>query len=338
VPYRCKSWDCPECRLIKVKTVQSVIHRSFKDEQVTFLTITDLHKTTAQEAWASFGKRWNHLRIMLEREYGKFSYIRILEPHKGEPFPHSHVLVNIPVTKIKLQEFCRRAGFGWQADAREMDTHNACTYISKYMTKDWPENGANALRKLTRCRIVQASHDIGAIFAKVSDWTLEKSLGNKPMMKMLMKDFCYRIMCRTTAKTEIKNGSYGVELSYRPENYILAPFNHTGEDLPHYEKQRKHHILLKIIDQVIESEYCWTDDSKGNPQNPEEEEFPPPENYTLFPNGIDQPIFQEFDNSIFDRLHPIIEKMECPIEYIQDCYESRKEISVEELDQFELSF
>ncbi|MCP4342642.1 MAG: hypothetical protein GY799_28110, partial [Desulfobulbaceae bacterium] len=72
---RCKRWDCPECRAVKAKAVQAAIYRVMDKKKLWFATITDLHNTSLETAWATFGSRWNHLRTLLVREFGPMTYI-----------------------------------------------------------------------------------------------------------------------------------------------------------------------------------------------------------------------------------------------------------------------
>ncbi len=273
VPFRCKSWDCPECRLLKVKTIQSAIYRLFKNKKLTFLTITDLHKTSAQEAWATFGKRWNRLRGMLVREYGKMSYLRILEPHKGEPFPHSHILVDKAVTNEKLKEFCLRAGFGWSCDAKPMTTKSASTYVTKYMTKDWPKNGANELRKLTNCRIVQASRDLGAIFKKVSDWEMVGVEAKRSKVVEDAKNLAYKLQRKTGMRAGIEYGDYGVQMAYETKYYRSDAETFADPYYMAFHDRKRHERLLTEIASVVDTRFALSVVTGGNPQDPTEEAF-----------------------------------------------------------------
>ena len=173
-PQRCGRWDCPTCRAIKARKIKQKINEFFTDQTVYMLTLTDPHKTDCATAWRTFGERWNRLRTYCSREFGKFSYIRILEPHKGEPYPHMHVLTNRRFPPEKMAGLVTQWGFGFQWSQQELDAKVAGRYITKYLTKDWVDNGAAKIRQYTKTRICQASKDIAPIMRPKTDWVTVK--------------------------------------------------------------------------------------------------------------------------------------------------------------------
>jgi len=63
-------------------------------------------------------------------------------------------------------------GFGWNCDEHEATAEQVGTYISKYLTKEWPSLDAEEHRSLSKCRIVSVSNDMPAIFKKEGSWTM----------------------------------------------------------------------------------------------------------------------------------------------------------------------
>lgn len=172
VPVRCKSWGCESCRSIKAKIVKDFIRRSFAGCKVTMLTFTDPHKGDVLEAWRTLGSRWNLFRTWAVKTYGKFQYVRVIEPHKMGGWPHMHVLVNVKMSEPRIRAMLKKWNYGYIFDKMEISVEGASQYVSGYLTKKWPGQQANALRRTTKTRIVQASQSLGPIFSKASDWKL----------------------------------------------------------------------------------------------------------------------------------------------------------------------
>lgn len=273
VKLRCKRWDCSICRAIKAKTVQNAIYRVFEKSELHFITVTDMHKTDVKTAWATFGKRWNHLRLLLERATHKFTYIRIIEPHKSPCYPHMHIIANCPIKIGDLKKLCVQAGFGYICDTKKIDSAGAVGYITKYLTKDWISDGANDLRKETRTRIVQASRDVGAIFKKVSDWEVVETYSTKLEMESANKKEFFEKSYQTGMRARLEYGSYGTQVSWEDKEVLEPAERFYSEDESEWSQRRKLKILTKIINDTVFCGWVSFNDDSGNPQDPEEEVF-----------------------------------------------------------------
>ncbi|MCP4342644.1 MAG: hypothetical protein GY799_28120 [Desulfobulbaceae bacterium] len=128
--------------------------------------------------------------------------------------------MNLNVPQKRLKQLCLRAGFGYICDIRPVTSDHAAWYVSKYLTKEWMSRQANLIRQYTRCRIVQASRDIGAIFAKVSNWEAEEIFPRKMDMLHDSKMLALDIVNRTRDQCEMDWGSFGFEIKYRPEQIV----------------------------------------------------------------------------------------------------------------------
>jgi len=237
---RCKRWDCDVCRLKKAKCVQRVIYKLMDKPKLQFLTITDMHKTSVEQAWATFGRRWNHLRTLLTQKYGQFSFVRVLEPHKAPCYPHMHVLVDIEIHPVILRNYCRQAGFGWICDIQDVTTEGAVGYISKYLTKDWMANGADAMRRKTKARIVQCSRDLGAIFATVSDWEFIEKYSNNTACESAIRKTLSDLDARTTGAYELEVNERGYSV-YAMTDQIDTPlqsFQNSVAETSHDRRKR----------------------------------------------------------------------------------------------------
>jgi len=100
------------------------------------------------DAYGFINKMWARLRANLFKKYGKFEFLRILEPHRSG-FPHLHVLVTgIPFIDWKWldgvwHEKYAGAGFVFRRDVGS--SFNAVKYLLKYVNKMVWESGSVAL-------------------------------------------------------------------------------------------------------------------------------------------------------------------------------------------------
>ena len=173
VPARCKSWGCESCRRIKARLVMNFIKRSFANQKLYMLTVTDPHRGNALDAWKTLGSRWNLFRTWATKTFGKFQYVRVVEPHKKGGWPHMHILVNVDMSEAKIRKHLTSWGYGYIFDKMEISAIGASQYVSGYLTKKWPGTLANSMRQSTKTRIVQASQSLGPIFSIKSSWVLD---------------------------------------------------------------------------------------------------------------------------------------------------------------------
>lgn len=170
VPSRCKSWHCPKCKPIKANQVHEYVKANFSEPNIFMLTLTFYHSGPVSECWENIGKYWNRLRTYVAKKYGKFSYLRIVEPHKEGGWPHLHVVMKGSNFHPDVVQKVTDWGFGWNMHIKRMHFKAAAHYIAKYLTKAWPDNGAEILRQSTKTRICSVSRDLPSLFTKASDW------------------------------------------------------------------------------------------------------------------------------------------------------------------------
>lgn len=174
VPARCKSWSCPKCRLIKSKIVRNYIRANFTEENLYFITLTFFRCGTVSDSWSKIGTRWNRLRSYVQKMHGKFSYLRVVEPHKIGGWPHIHVIVKGAVFNTAIMSMITKWGFGWNAHSVRMSGKHASEYMAKYLSKPWPSEYADIIRQSTKTRIVCVSQDLPPIFTGKSEWEVVK--------------------------------------------------------------------------------------------------------------------------------------------------------------------
>lgn len=170
VPSLCKSWSCPVCRLKKAKIVQQYIQDNFAGSEVYMLSFTLYHSGDPCSSWKYISEYWNRLRTSVAKKSGKFSYMRVIEPHRDGTWPHMHVLIKGSERIYELFDKSVQCGFGWNCHSKHISVDVASRYVSKYLTKTWPDGNAEFFRVLNKTRIVSVSRDLPAIFNHKTDW------------------------------------------------------------------------------------------------------------------------------------------------------------------------
>jgi hypothetical protein len=132
----------------------------FDGRQLYFLTLTYRRFISPELAWGSYNHAWNRLRTNMVKQFGKFSFVRVLESHNKTPYPHLHVIVDKGFRPHQFGPAAVHAGFGYQLKIQPITGDGARGYITKYITKKWRNEEGWRLRKLNRCRIVSFSRDL----------------------------------------------------------------------------------------------------------------------------------------------------------------------------------
>ena len=173
-PVLCKSWACEYCRKLKASLIRNYVKENFKEEDLWMLTFTLFHSGDEAFSWKKIAKGWNLFRTYATKLHGKFSYLRIIEPHKKSGYPHMHVLVNKFVCDQAVLKKLVRWGFGWNFESQRISQKSALGYVTKYLTKGWDNVDAEELRQATKARIVSVSRDLPPLFFKTPSWELCK--------------------------------------------------------------------------------------------------------------------------------------------------------------------
>lgn len=176
-PLRCKSWDCPACRKIKADQYKHRMKLLFDGRKLFFYTLTFEHDIDVAQAWSHVNASWNRLRTVLNRHYGSFDYVRILEAHKKSPYPHLHIISDGNFKPSYFGPAAVSAGFGWQLNKQQVSGAGAADYVTKYLTKEWTNDEAKTYRKQFRCRIISFSRGLLSPAPKSSGWQLLSRTG-----------------------------------------------------------------------------------------------------------------------------------------------------------------
>lgn len=159
-PMRCKSWDCPKCRIVKAKEYKKRMTSIDDGRPLYLLTLTYYHNQSPLEAWRTYNDAWNRFRTHASKRYGSFDYIRVLESHTDSPYPHLHIIMDLHIPPSDLGKMAIAAGFGYQISNKKLTSEGAFHYVTKYLTKEWKNKEAWALRKDCRCRIISFSRGL----------------------------------------------------------------------------------------------------------------------------------------------------------------------------------
>jgi hypothetical protein len=171
-PMRCKSWDCPTCRKIKTAEYRKRMSTLGQLPNLYFYTFTFDSTHDLQTAWATYNSAWNRFRTAAAKRYGHFNYVRVLEPQPGRGYPHVHVIADQWFEPTWLGPEAVKSGFGYQLDSQKIDSAEALEYITKYLSKEWPNQESIALRKQYRCRIITFSHVLLAPIVRQDGWEM----------------------------------------------------------------------------------------------------------------------------------------------------------------------
>jgi len=174
IPVLCKSWSCDKCRPQKASQVKAFIRKNFSEGDLWILTFTYYHKGTPLNAWKNIGKNLNNMLSYARKYSGTFNYLRMVEPHKDGLWPHIHMIVSKDIATANFVKLVTAWGFGWNFHCKPIEAFQASNYLSKYLTKKWPEGDAELLRQITRTRIVSSSRRLGPIFKTDSTWKVVK--------------------------------------------------------------------------------------------------------------------------------------------------------------------
>jgi hypothetical protein len=171
-PLRCHSWDCPVCARVKAKIYKERMTPLFDGRPLWMYTFTYYHNRPPLDVWRDYSRAWNRLRTAATKKYGGINYVRILEHHHQSPYPHLHIIADVKLGDVWLAAELASAGFGYQAKVRSVTSPEAVTYVSKYLTKPWADDGCKKIRRLLHLRIVSFGGPDSHRKRPESDWNL----------------------------------------------------------------------------------------------------------------------------------------------------------------------
>lgn len=166
----CKLWSCEPCGARKArKWIAKVVNGvNTIGGQWYFATLTARRdRRTPEQSLKDLRAGWFKLRKRIERKFGKFEYVRIIEQHKDGCY-HFHLIMNAPIpTKLisatatkdehyyckYLKDISVACGLGFMADYQPLrSTAGAAYYVAKYLTKSIGENSQGWAKNVHRIR------------------------------------------------------------------------------------------------------------------------------------------------------------------------------------------
>lgn len=145
--YKCKSWrHVGECSRYKgaqdYRRIKGAIEKL--GDNWIYLVLTFDRSKSLKQSYRDIVKCWDKFRKRLERKYGKFKYITLIEQHK-DGYPHVNVLIHNEILFKKYTDFgfnalrkewfdfnVKDSGFGWKYWIENMRSKDA---ISGYFVK-----------------------------------------------------------------------------------------------------------------------------------------------------------------------------------------------------------
>ncbi len=155
LPFRCKSWRCLACGPRKARRLRNQIGVWAEEKQLTRLMTLTLDPQQVQgDVYAHLSDVWRKFRVYLARQYGRVSFIWVMELQKNGN-PHLHVLVDRFIHQKWASRTWDAVGGGRIVDVRYVDVQRVRAYLAKYLSKPWHEMAIPARKR--RC---SASQDI----------------------------------------------------------------------------------------------------------------------------------------------------------------------------------
>lgn len=256
---RCKMWSCATCARINAKMWRYALIKQLLElssmPKFSFFTLTirlaDFHQISnrerAEKSATLIRESADKLFKRLKREYGNFTYVRVIESHKSGLL-HIHVIASFHFSDIRLvyrgskqgkkrfvktsdtlKKMSTECGFGYIVHAEnledqsgEWDALRVVSYVTKYITKDFEY--IESVQKGLRVRKIVTSRDLLSPFndkfkEKENDMVWKLGL---PIYKEFAEFVNYNIY-DMDRKKKIDETDY--------QDHIIYPF-HEDQDMP----------------------------------------------------------------------------------------------------------
>jgi hypothetical protein len=157
--FYCKSWSCPHCARKKAYAASEKMKNGFKGSEVRFMTLTVPDLPNKEKQAKDLSKSWNRLRLAITRKFGTFKYAKVLEFQPQTGSPHYHILLDIYIPKVWLNEHAVKTGFGQICDIKKVGSESIIGYLIKYLTKGGQsEESEKIIKKLKLRRLSYSRH------------------------------------------------------------------------------------------------------------------------------------------------------------------------------------
>jgi hypothetical protein len=240
----------------------------FKKQQLWFYTFTFYHSESALECWSAMSERWHLLHCILTKQYGGFSYVKVLESHSESNYPHLHILATKCFPAQALGRHLSQAGFGYQAAIQRVSSQGAGSYVKKYLTKAWSNKQSAAIRQVLRLRLITFSADIRCVGTESSGFTFVGIAMDKARACSIIQlafyaaQFHGALLKSKDFESELPSIEFSIPLPFTPRDF---PFEHfyPGRELT---LKCESDLLIRQLGLKIPA-YRWND------ANPPDESF-----------------------------------------------------------------
>jgi hypothetical protein len=139
-PAMCDRWGCASCGPRKAVWLRDNVRDSQPVYGLDFFCTTTVRTSscTAAESYVFASQAWNRLRTGLRRDYGAFSFVKVVEPTK-KGYAHHHLLTSLSLETGELStRWLAATGTSWQVDVQSVASERAANYLAKYCAKQAP--------------------------------------------------------------------------------------------------------------------------------------------------------------------------------------------------------
>lgn len=174
---RCRSWSCPYCSRKKARRFAAATAEYLRGKRLRLLTLTMDRRHSLSASWREIGPAWNRLLTLMRRDFGRVSFVRVVEPQPRSGFPHYHILVDKFIPARWLKRYLVSCGFGKIFDIQGIQGNQSRKYISKYLRKPWPVNDGSDFAIIAGVRRISGSRGFSISIRSSVSWGLIDNLG-----------------------------------------------------------------------------------------------------------------------------------------------------------------
>lgn len=160
-PMLCDMWSCQLCGPRKAAWLKRQLRELLRSGRLSsFWTLTVWTETcTAEESSRLITGWWDTLGKRLRKQYGKFSYIWLMEQTK-QGYAHLHLLTSLDIEQTALSSDWRDIAGAWVVDVQPVHSDRAGDYVAKYCTQQAQQRLEPGYEHLKGRRFYSTSRDV----------------------------------------------------------------------------------------------------------------------------------------------------------------------------------
>jgi hypothetical protein len=162
MPVLCDMWRCKLCGPKRVAWLKRELHQAmFRHKLRYFWTLTIWTETcTPIDSYKLVTDSWNIVRRNLSRDYGKFSYVWVMESTR-RGYAHLHLLTSVAVPHAEIsRRWAAATGGSFVVDVQSAASERAANYLAKYCTQQATARREDPTGKLWHRHVFGKSRDI----------------------------------------------------------------------------------------------------------------------------------------------------------------------------------